>query len=66
MRSTIAPETSAVVMMQKVAWKAKKTMCGIVWPARGSKPTSCRKAKSRPDQLAALEKASASSRTPPM
>ena len=31
-RSTTAPEISAVVMMQKVAWKAKKTRCGIVGP----------------------------------
>ena len=40
MRSTTAPETSAVVMMQKVPWKAKNTSCGIVVPSRGSKPTS--------------------------
>ncbi len=26
-------------MMQNVAWKAKKTRCGIVVPSRGSKPT---------------------------
>jgi hypothetical protein len=41
-RSTTAPETSAVVMMQKVAWNAKKTRCGIVVPSRGSKVTSFR------------------------
>ncbi len=27
-------------MMQKVAWKAKKTRCGIVVPSRGAKSTS--------------------------
>ena len=47
-RSTTAPDTSAVVMMQNVAWKAKKTRCGIVVPSRGAKATSCRKAWSRP------------------
>ncbi len=31
-------------MMQKVAWKAKKTRCGIVVPSRGVNPTSLRKA----------------------
>ena len=31
-RSTTAPETSAAVMMQKLAWKAKKSSCGIVGP----------------------------------
>ena len=40
-RSTTAPEIRAMVMMQKVAWNAKKTRCGIVRPSRGSKPTSC-------------------------
>ena len=36
-RSTTAPATSAVVRMQNVAWKAKKSRCGIVVPSRGSK-----------------------------
>ena len=27
-------------MMQNVAWKAKKTRCGIVVPSRGSNATS--------------------------
>ena len=31
-RSTTAPETSATVMMQNVAWKAKNRRCGIVEP----------------------------------
>ena len=35
-------------MMQKVAWKAKKTRCGIVVPSRGSKVTSCRATWPRP------------------
>ena len=39
-RSTTAPETSAAVMMQKVAWKAMKSRCGIVVPSRGTKVTS--------------------------
>jgi hypothetical protein len=39
MRSTTAPDTSATVMMQKVAWKAMKTRCGIVVPSRGANPT---------------------------
>ena len=29
-RSTTAPEIRATVMMQKVAWKAKNSRCGIV------------------------------------
>ena len=29
-------------MMQKVAWNAMKSRCGIVVPSRGSKVTSCR------------------------
>ena len=44
MRSTTAPETSAMVMMQNVAWKAKNSRCGIVVPSRGSNATSFRKA----------------------
>ena len=40
-RSTTAPEISATVMMQKVAWNAKNTRWGIVVPSRGSKVTSC-------------------------
>ncbi len=50
MRSTTAPEISATVMMQKVAWKAKKRRCGIVCGSavpitlRGSRVTSLRKA----------------------
>ena len=47
-RSTTAPDTRAVVMMQNVAWKAKNTRCGIVPPSRGAKDTSARKAWSRP------------------
>jgi hypothetical protein len=47
-RSTTAPDTSATVMMQKVAWNAKKTRCGIVVPSRGSNVTSCRNALFRP------------------
>ena len=39
-RSTTAPDTSATVMMQKVAWKAKNSRCGIVWPSSGSNVTS--------------------------
>jgi hypothetical protein len=35
-------------MMQKVAWKAKKTSSGIVPPARGAKSTPLRKALPRP------------------
>ncbi len=35
-------------MMQKVAWNAKKTSCGIVVPSRGSKATPLRKAWSKP------------------
>ena len=35
MRSTTAPETRAVVMMQNVAWKAKNSRCGIFVPSRG-------------------------------
>ena len=30
-------------MMQKLAWKAMNSRCGIVVPSRGVKPTSCRK-----------------------
>ncbi len=41
-RSTTAPETSATVMMQKVAWKTMNTRWGMVVPSRGSKPTSWR------------------------
>ena len=41
-RSTTAPETRAMVMMQKVAWKAKKTRWGMVVPSRGTNVTSCR------------------------
>ena len=44
MRSTTAPATSAVVTMQNVAWKAMNSMCGIVVPSRGSKPTPLRNA----------------------
>jgi hypothetical protein len=35
-------------MMQKVAWKAKKTSSGIVVPSRGAKSTPCMKALPRP------------------
>ncbi len=35
-------------MTQKVAWKAKKTRCGIVVPSRGSKVTSCSPTWPRP------------------
>ncbi len=41
MRSTTAPETSATVTMQNVAWKAKNSSCGIAVPARGAKVTPC-------------------------
>ena len=51
MRSTTAPATSAVVMMQKVAWKAKKTSWGIVVPSRGAKPTSLMKAWPSPPRI---------------
>ena len=45
MRSTTAPETSARVMIAKVAWKAKKTRWGIVVVAEAaSKVTSLRNA----------------------
>ncbi len=43
MRSTTAPDTRAMVMMQNVAWNAMKRRCGIVVPSRGTKPTPCRK-----------------------
>jgi len=36
--------TSAVVMMQNVAWKAKNTRCGIVISPSASKPTPLRNA----------------------
>ena len=39
MRSTTAPDTSATVTMQKVAWNAMNTSWGIVVPSRASKPT---------------------------
>ena len=39
-------------MMQKLAWKAMKSRCGIVVPSRGSKATSFRKAWSRPPMMA--------------
>ena len=58
MRSTTAPETSATVMMQNVAWKAMNSRCGIVVPSRGSNVTSCRNAWSRPadrDAVALVE-----------
>ena len=35
-------------MMQKLAWKAKKSRWGIVVPSRGSKVTPCRNAWSSP------------------
>ncbi len=37
-RSTTAPETSATVTMQNVAWKAKKRRWGMVVASRGSGP----------------------------
>ena len=48
MRSTTAPATSAVVMMQNVAWNAKNRRCGIVVPSRGSNATPLRNAWPRP------------------
>ena len=39
-------------MMQKVAWKAKKTSSGIVVPSRGAKSTPLRKALPRPPTTA--------------
>ncbi len=35
-------------MMQKVAWKAKNSRCGIVDPSRGAKSTPLRKACPKP------------------
>ena len=50
MRSTMAPEISAAVMMQNVAWNAMYNACGIVSgtiaPVSAS-PTPLRKAKDR-------------------
>jgi hypothetical protein len=46
-------------MMQKVAWKEKKTSSGIWVPARGAKSTPLRKAlPSPPTMLASPSKAS--------
>ena len=42
MRSTIAPEISAAVMIANVPWKAMNSACGIVPLA--SRPTPFRKA----------------------
>ena len=59
MRSTTAPETSAVVTMQNVAWKAKNKSCGMCVPARGAKPTPERNAwPSPPTRLPPPSKAS--------
>ena len=52
MRSTTAPATSAVVMMQNVAWKAMNSRCGIVCPSRGSKATPESPTWSRPPTMA--------------
>jgi hypothetical protein len=51
MRSTTAPDTSAIVMTQKVAWKAMNSRWGIVVPSRGANVTSCRKACSKPPTI---------------
>src|SRR4051795_1375302 len=50
-RSTTAPDTSAVVTMQNVAWKAMKTSCGMAVPARGANVTSGRNARSKPPMM---------------
>jgi hypothetical protein len=58
-RSTTAPETSAAVMMQNAASKAKNSSCGISVPARGANPTWLRKAsESPPTNQLPLSKAS--------
>ena len=46
--STTAPETSAVVTMQKVVWKAKNSSCGMWVPGRGAKPTPLSSAWPKP------------------
>ena len=51
MRSTTAPETSATVMMQKLAWKTMNRRRGIVVPSRGSKVTSWRNACLNPPMI---------------
>jgi hypothetical protein len=51
MRSTTAPDTSATVMTQKVAWNAMNSRCGIVVPSRGSNVTSRRSAWSSPPMI---------------
>ena len=57
MRSTIAPEISAAVMIAKVPWKAMKSRCGMV-PC-GSRPTPRRKNREvSPIQLLPAAKAS--------
>ncbi len=43
MRSTTAPETSAVVTMQNVAWNAMNRSSGICVPACALNPTPERK-----------------------
>jgi len=48
MRSTTAPDTSAAVMMQNAASKAKNTSCGISVPALGPNPTPLRNAYLKP------------------
>ncbi len=40
MRSTMAPEMSAAVMMAKVPWKAMKSTCGMVPLASAVTPDS--------------------------
>jgi hypothetical protein len=37
--------------MQKLAWKAKNTSCGIVVPSRGANVTSCRNAWPNPPTI---------------
>ena len=54
MRSTTAPDTSAVVTMQNVAWKAMNSRCGIFVPSRGSKSTPRSSAWSSPPMIPPL------------
>ena len=51
-RSTTAPETSAAVITQKLPWKAKNRSWGMLWPSSGAKPTSLRRAWSKPPMIA--------------
>ena len=47
-RSAMAPEISAGVMMANIIWNAMNRMCGIVDPSCGSRPTPFKKANSKP------------------